>query len=62
MSIGELEPLAGIGPSEAERAAFWKPYAKLPGALGLKMGCDEMRRLARVKEAEKERPRSRKAF
>ena len=30
-SVGALERLAGIGPSDAERYAFWKEFARLPG-------------------------------
>lgn len=56
MTIGQLERLAGIGPSHEERAVFWQPFARLPGASGFKLGCEELRRLAGIRPPEDGRP------
>ena len=47
-SIGALERLAGIGSTQYERAAFWKPYCKMPGAEGLDAGVSELKRRIRA--------------
>ena len=60
MTIGQLESLAGIGPSHEERAAFWRPFAKLPGVSGFKLGCEELRRMARIQAEETDCPRLRR--
>ena len=47
-SIGALERLAGIGGAPEERAAFWQPFSKLPGAQGLDAGVAELMRIIRT--------------
>jgi hypothetical protein len=47
-SIGALERLAGIGRAPEERAAFWQPFSKLPGAQGLDAGVAELKRIIRT--------------
>ncbi len=47
-SIGALERLAGIGGAPEERAAFWQPFCKLPGAQGLDAGVAELKRIIRT--------------
>lgn len=47
-SIGALERLAGIGGAPEERAAFWQPFSKLPGAQGLDAGVAELKRIIRA--------------
>ena len=46
-SIGALERLAGIGGAAEDRAAFWQPFCKLPGAQGLDAGVEELKRIIR---------------
>ena len=46
-SIGALERLAGIGGAAEDRAAFWQPFCKLPGAEGLDAGVAELKRIIR---------------
>ena len=46
-SIGALERLAGIGGAAEDRAAFWQPFCKLPGAEGLDAGVGELKRIIR---------------
>lgn len=43
-TIGELERLAGIGPTHNDRAAFWEPFSRL-GVAGLDAGVAELHRL-----------------
>ena len=47
-SIGALERLAGIGGAAEDRAAFWQPFCKLPGAEGLDAGVAELKRIIRT--------------
>lgn len=48
-SIGNLERLAGIGPSNAERYAFWKDYSNLPADQSLDAGVAELKHRIRAK-------------
>ena len=57
-SIGALERLAGIGSTQEERAAFWEPYCKRPGAEGLDAGVSELRR--RIRAQAQPTPRNRR--
>jgi hypothetical protein len=43
-SIGNLEALAGIPGTDAERTAFWLPFAHLRDAAGLDAGVAELKR------------------
>lgn len=43
-TIGNLERLAGV----ADRAAFWKPYARTPGTTGIDQGVAELKRIIRT--------------
>lgn len=43
-SIGKLEQLAGIAPTEAARIAFWLPFSRLAGAKALDAGTAELKR------------------
>lgn len=47
-SVGVLERLAGIGPSDDERYAFWKAFSALPGSQGLDAGVAELKRRIRA--------------
>jgi len=49
-TIGELERRAGIGQSEAERFAFWQPFAHL-GDKALDAGVAQLRFLAERRDA-----------
>ena len=47
-SIGELERLAGVGQTHAERHEFWKDYSRLPGEQALDAGVAELKRRIRA--------------
>ena len=47
-SVGALERLAGIGSAPDDRAAFWAPFCKMPGAQGLDAGVAELKRRIRA--------------
>lgn len=46
-SLARLEQLAGIGADRESRAAFWRPFARLPARDTIEAGCVELRRMAR---------------
>lgn len=49
-TIGDLEGRAGIGPSPAERTAFWQQFHHLDGQACLDAGVAELRRMIAAKE------------
>ncbi|MCZ7977386.1 hypothetical protein EXN32_11920 [Agrobacterium tumefaciens] len=49
-TIGDLELRAGIGPSPAERTAFWQQFHHLDGQACLDAGVAELRRIIAAKE------------
>ncbi|PDT01452.1 hypothetical protein CO666_25500 [Rhizobium chutanense] len=49
-TIGDLELRAGIGPSPAERTAFWQQFHHLDGQACLDAGVAELRRRIAAKE------------
>lgn len=50
MTIGELERRAGVGPTVEDRAAFWRPFDRLPAGEVIDAGADALRRAARLAE------------
>lgn len=50
-TIGDLERQAGIGPSSAERTAFWRQFHHLDGKACLDAGVAELRRLIAANDA-----------
>lgn len=50
-SIGELERLAGVGQTHAERYEFWKEYSRLSGEESLDAGVAELKRRIRAQSA-----------
>ena len=49
-TIGDLERRSGIGPSPAERTAFWQQFHHLDGQACLDAGVAELRRMIAAKE------------
>lgn len=49
-TIGDLERRAGIGPSPAERTAFWQQFHHFDGQACLDAGVAELRRMIAAKE------------
>jgi len=54
-SIGKLEHLAGIGPSEDARNAFWQRYARLPDSTDLDAGVAQLKQRIRAQAATRTR-------
>ncbi|AQS65468.1 MULTISPECIES: hypothetical protein [Rhizobium/Agrobacterium group] len=49
-TIGDLERSAGIGPSSAERTAFWQQFHHLNGKACLDAGVAELKRMIAARE------------
>lgn len=50
MTIGDLEKRAGVGSTVEDRAAFWKPFHRLPATEVIDAGASALRRAARLAE------------
>lgn len=50
MTIGELEKRAGVGPTTLDRAAFWKPFHRLPATAVIDAGARALRGAALLAE------------
>ena len=49
-TIGELEQQAGIGPTDAERTAFWRRFHHLEGKACLDAGVAELKRMIAARD------------